>query len=57
MQGRPFPTKFLALSVGVSPQTINFPVLDKDDFSGPGRAPPSATSLLYGPTVTSIHDY
>ena len=39
--GRPFPIKSLALSAGVSPQTIHFWVLDKSPLSGLGRGSPS----------------
>ena len=39
--GCPFPIKSLALSAHVSPQTIQFWVLDKSPVSGPGRGPPS----------------
>ena len=38
---RTYPIKSLALSAGVSPQTIHFQVLDKSPFSGPGRGPTS----------------
>ena len=40
----PFPTKSLALSAHVSPQTIHFQVLDNSPLSGPGRGPPSCNS-------------
>ena len=36
----PFPTKSLALSAHVSPQTIHFWVLEKSPLSGSGRGPP-----------------
>ena len=41
--GHPFPIKSLALSAHVSPQTINFQVLDKSPVLGPGRGPLPAT--------------
>ena len=43
----PFPVKSLALSVGVSPTTIHFQVLDKSPVSGPGRGPPSCNNSTY----------
>ena len=43
----PFLTKSFALSVGVSPRTIHFQVLDTSPLSGPGRGPPSCNGTLY----------
>ena len=45
LPGRPFPKKSLALSAHVSSQTIHFWVLDKSPVSGPGRGPPSCSSI------------
>ena len=45
--GHPFPITSLALSAHVSPQTIQFRVLDKRPVSGPGRGPPSCNTSQY----------
>ena len=45
LPGRPFPVKSLALSAHVSPRIIHFQVLDKSPISGPGRGPPSCSTL------------
>ena len=44
--GQPFPIKSLALSTCVSPQTIQFWVLDKSPLLGPGRGPPSCPNIF-----------
>ena len=49
---RPSPVTSLALSVWVSPWTINFQVLDKSPLSGLGRGPLPATLTL----IESTHD-
>ena len=45
-----FPIKSLALSAHVSPWTIHFQVLDKNQVLGPGRGPPSCNT-----TTLKIH--
>ena len=42
----PSPVKSLSLSVGVSPQTIHFRVLDRSPLGGPGRDPASQNRTM-----------
>ena len=42
----PYPIKSFALSACVSPQTINFWVLDKSPIPGPGKGPASCNKIL-----------
>ena len=55
----PLPIKSLASSGCVSPQIINFWVLDKNPFSGPGRGSPSCDKVIshcFDMNFSSIND-